>query len=244
MDFSVTRITLLILIAAAASFVQRVSGFGSGITAMMFMPYIFNDTPTAAAISSLWSTATSSYNAVKYRKNIAFKMIIPLLCSCAVVLPVAVTFSKVVPQRIMKMILGVVLVILSVYFLSLSNKIKMRPTITNGIISGSLGAALSGLFATGGPPVVLYLVNATDNKTIYFASIQFYFAIMGIYSAIIRAINGIIDLKVLLYVIIGFVGCLVGDSVGRLVFNKLNGEKVKKVIYIVMIISGILMIVR
>ena len=79
MDFEITKVLLLILIAAAASFVQRVSGFGSGITAMMFLPYLFTSTPVAAAMASLWSTATSSYNAVRYRKNIAFKTILPLL---------------------------------------------------------------------------------------------------------------------------------------------------------------------
>jgi len=47
----------------------------------------------------------------------------------------------------------------------------------------------------------------------------------------------------IVYAVIGLVGCMIGDMLGKLVFDKLDSEKLKLVIYIGMIISGIWMIV-
>ena len=118
----------------------------------------------------------------------------------------------------------------------------MKPTVTNGIIAGALGGTLGGLFSTGGPPAVLYLSNATNDNVVYFATIQFYFCVTCLYSTAMRFMSGIIDGQILMYSAIGIVGCLIGDFLGKIVFGKLDSNKLKLVIYIGMLLSGILMI--
>ena len=76
MDLTLFNITLLILVGFGAAFVQRVSGFGLGIFAMLFLPFIMGDTAAAASVSCLWSCVTSVYNAVKYRKYIHFRLLL------------------------------------------------------------------------------------------------------------------------------------------------------------------------
>lgn len=241
MELTLTNIIFLALIGFGAAFVQRVSGFGLGIFAMLFLPILMGDTAAAASVSCLWSCVTSVYNATKYRKNVDFRLLAPLLCAAAVTIPVAVAVSKYVSGNIMTLLLGVVLVLLSLYFLLFSEKIRIRPSTSGGILAGALGGTLNGLFSTGGPPVVLYLSAAADKMT-YFASIQCYFALTNIYATTMRAFNGIITGNVLLCCAIGLAGCLLGDMVGRLVFNRLNAKRFKQVIYIGMIISGAVMI--
>ena len=130
----------------------------------------------------------------------------------------------------------------SIYFLLFNNRIKFKPNALNGAISGALGGILGGLFSTGGPPAVLYLTNATSDKLTYFATIQFYFAATTVYTTVVRAINGIITYEILLLSLIGFLGCMVGNYFGRMVFDKLDSNKLKYIIYVGMIISGIIML--
>ena len=244
MDIELVQSVLIILIGAGASFIQRVSGFGIGIFAMLFFPH-FLPTPVAGAtISCLFSCGTSSYNAIKYRKDTPYKTVLPLLVAAMVIIPIAVYFSASVPDKVFKILLGVVLILLSIYFLFFGNKIHFKPTPTKGALAGALGGALNGLFSTGGPPVVLYLTHATKDNKAYFAGIQFYFAITNIYATIMRAINGLVTLELLVYAAIGMLGCLLGKYVGRMVFDKLDGAKLKKIIYVGMIISGVLMMVQ
>ncbi|MBE6766475.1 MAG: sulfite exporter TauE/SafE family protein [Ruminococcaceae bacterium] len=235
------HIVLLILVGAGGGFVQRVSGFGLGIFVMMFLPHFLPNHTAAAAVSALFACATATYNAIRYHKNIAYKTALPMMCAALVSIPVAVYFSARVPGDIFKILLGSVLIILSIYFLFFNKKIKIKPTVTNGIISGTLGGALGGLFSTGGPPAVLYLTHAAEDNLTYFATIQFYFCFTNLYGTANRAINGIINGEVLIFAAVGIIGCMLGDFLGKLIFDKLDGKKLKTIIYTGMIISGVIM---
>jgi len=239
----VLQMILLVLVGAGAGFVQRVSGFGLGIFAMLFLPYLMPTHASAAAVSCLFSCGTSVYNAVKFRKDVNFRTLLPLLCAALVAVPVGVHFSDDLPEKLLTTLLGVVLIGLSIYFLFFSQRIRIRPTAVNGVLAGGLGGLLNGLFSTGGPPVVLYLVHATTDKLVYFATIQFYFAMTNIYATAVRVFSGIITSQILLCAAIGLVGCAIGDWVGSQVFERLDGQRFKQIIYAGMIVSGVLMIV-
>ncbi len=234
----------LVLIGFGAGFVQRASGFGLGIFAMLFLPHIMPSHTAAAAISSLFSCVSTTYNTIRYRKNVAYKTVLPMVCAALVAIPVAVHFSAVVSGNIFKILLSIVLIVLSLYFLLFQQRIRMKPTVPNGILAGALGGTLTGLFSTGGPPAVLYLTNATENNITYFATIQFYFCFTNLYVTTVRVVNNIINLEILLYAALGMVGCMTGDFVGKKLFDKLDSKKLKRVIYIGMLLSGILMLVR
>lgn len=233
---------LLVLVCFGAGFVQRVSGFGLGIFAMLFLPHFMETHTSAASISCLLSCGTSSYNAIKYRKDIPYRIVLPLIFAALVTIPVAVRFSVKVSADIFKIILGTVLIALSIYFLFFDSRIKVKPSVTNSLLAGGIGGALNGLFSTGGPPIVLYLTNAISENAVYFAGIQFYFAVTNIYATIIRILNGVVTKEVIINAVIGFIGCMAGDFLGRKIFNRLDSRKLKIIIYSGMIISGILMI--
>lgn len=233
----------LILVGFGAAFVQRVSGFGLGIFAMMFLPHFLPSHTAAATISCLFSCYTTTSNSIRYRKNVADRTAIPMLVAALISIPVAVHFAAKVEARLFEILLGSVLIILSVYFLFFNKKISIKPTPLNGVIAGTLGGALNGLFSTGGPPAVLYLTNATQDNVTYFATIQFYFCLTNIYATANRAISGLITVDLLIYAAVGFIGCLAGDLLGRLVFDKLDAKKLKYIIYIGMIISGVMMLI-
>lgn len=235
------HILVLLLIGIGGAFVQRVSGFGLGIFVMMFLPHIMPTHTMAATVASIFSCVTSTYNAVRYRHSVRYSLALPMFFACMVSTTIAVRFSMFVSGRVFQILLGSALILLSLYFIFFQKRIKMRPSVKNGVVAGSLGGVLGGLFSTGGPPIVLYLSNAIADNVAYFATIQFYFSASNIYTTFVRAVNGLVTSKVILYSAIGILGCFVGDSLGRKVFDRLDSAKLKKIIYIGMIISGVVM---
>lgn len=235
---------LLILIGMGAGFIQRVSGFGLGIFAMIFLPHFLPTHTAAAAITSLFSCCTSTYNAIRYRKNVKYQTVLPMIGASLIMIPIAVRFSALVSGPVFKILLGSVLILLSLYFLAFHKRIHMKANIPNGILAGTVGGILGGLFATEGPPAVLYLSSASLDNITYFATIQLYFCFTNLYATAMRAINGIINVEILTYAAVGIAGCMVGDALGRIVFEKLDSAKLKRIIYIGMIISGIAMLLN
>lgn len=241
--FEAGQAVIIFIIAAMGGFIQRVTGFGFGIFVMLFLPHIMKTHTSAAAISTLVSCCISLYNAILYRKNVPYKKIIPLILAALITIPIAVHFSVMISGDFFKKALGVVLIGLSIYFLFFNNRIHIKPSVKNGVIAGGVGGILTGLFSTGGPPIVLYLMNAIKDNVVYFSSTQFYFGITGIYSTLVRVFNGIITLEVIIYAFVGFLGSVAGNMVGKIVFDKLKAEKLRQIIYLGMIVSGIIMIV-
>lgn len=233
----------LVVVGFGGGFVQRVSGFGLGIFVMLFLLHFIESHTAAAAISCLFSCATNTYNSFRYYKDVRYKIVFPMIFAALVTIPVAVHFSSVVSGQIFQILLGSVLIILSLYFIFFNKYIRIKPTLINGIFSGILGGVLNGLFSTGGPPAVLYLSSALKDNISYFATIQLYFCFTNLYSTFVRAADGIINTEILIYAFIGIAGCMAGDYIGKRVFGKLDSDKLKSIIYIGMMLSGVAMII-
>ena len=144
----------------------------------------------------------------------------------------------------LKRLLGVTLILLSVYFWFFGGKIKIRPTKTNALIAGGLAGAMSGLFAMGGPPMVVYYVNSLENKEDYMATIQCFFALSGVISTINRVQSGFITSTALLLFIPAFAITFLATFLGKKIYGKIRPELLKKVVYVFMAISGLVSLIN
>lgn len=232
----------LILVCGTGAFVQRVTGFGMGIIAMLFLPGLFQSHTVPAAIMSILSGTTNLFHSIEGRKHIRWRAMIPPFCAALITIPLSISLAVYLPQAAMKRLLGVVLALLSLYFLFASKKIHLKPTIANGLLTGSISGVLTGLFTSGGPPMVLYFVHAIPEKLAYFATIQTFFCLNNIYATGNRILNGLITREVLVYTALAGIGVFLGDKVGGKVFHKLDADRLRKVIYLAMLLSGILML--
>jgi len=241
MEWELLPLMLLVIIGIGAGFVQRVSGFGLSIFAMIFLPY-FMATTDAVTVATILSLSATVLNVASYYKQVFYKIALPMVCSALVFITIAVRFSARVPEATFKVLLGIVLIALSLYFLFFNKNVKLKPTVLSGVISGVFSGTLGGLFSTSGPPAVLYLSSAISDNIVYFATIQFYFCLTNIYNLTVRIASGIVSWDILPYAVVGIAGCFVGNFIGKLVFDKLDAQKLKTIIYIGMIISGIVML--
>jgi len=235
---------LLILVCGGGAFIQRVTGFGMGIFAMLFLPYFLPSHGTAVAVMGILGSVGAVYNAFRHAKDVKWKVLTPLVCAALAVIPLAVHLSAALPQSLIKRLLGVVLVALSIYFLFFSKRIHLKPTVPNGILAGLLAGLLNGMFNTGGPPAVLYLVHATADNAAYFATIQTFFAATNVFSTVTRAASGMLTLQILGLSAVAMVGWWSGNALGARIFDKMDGDRLKKLIYLGMIVSGVLMMVQ
>lgn len=238
---TLTNILIFLATTFTGSTIQTVSGFGFGIFVMTIFPFIL-PSATCAALSTMLSMTSSITLAIKLRKSCNYRRIALPILAYFVVSFVAISLSAVSPDAILKKCLAVALIALSIYFLFFSAKIRIKPSPAAGLIAGSLGGILGGFFATGGPPIVVYLLNASEDNEHYLADIQTYFAITGVYSTIVRASKGLITTQVIGWWGIGMAAMLLGVVVGRALFRRMNPAMLKKVVYCYMAVSGVIML--
>ncbi|MBR2020723.1 MAG: sulfite exporter TauE/SafE family protein [Clostridia bacterium] len=234
---------LIVLVCTLASFggafVQRVSGFGYGIFVMMFFPYVLMHTE-ATALSGFVSLVSAAYVAFRLRKQARWKAVwLPLL---SYVITNTVTTKVIVDldTALLSKILGVALILLSLYFFFFSAKIKIRDTKTNALIAGGLSGILSGAFSMGGPPVVVYYLNSSKDNDEYIATIQCFFIFSNIISTFNRAINGFFTPRVLWLLLPTVLITFLANYLGKKTYGRIRPDMLKKVVYAFMAVSGVI----
>ncbi len=189
-----TMVIWVFAISLFASFVQRVSGFGFGIIAMAVFTYLLPSYGEATALSGMLGALTSVITAIRLRREVPWKKLLPILLTFLLVSFFAVGFVSRVDSGPMKKVLGAVLICVSLYFFFLSERIRIRPGLGMQLGMGTLSGVMGGLFAMQGPPAVIYFISSAESNREYIAMTQWYFfraaACRGIPCTSRRALNG------------------------------------------------------
>jgi hypothetical protein len=137
-----------------AAFTQSVSGFGLGLVSMALLPLMI-DVRVAVPLVTLAAICVEFTLLLRYRRALNLRAVTRLVVAALVGIPIGLFALKNVDGQIILRLLGVVLAVYAAYAL-----LNLRlPAIQNqrwaygfGFVSG----ILTGLYNTGGPPLVIY----------------------------------------------------------------------------------------
>ena len=233
---------LVALVTFAASYIQGATGFGFGIFAMIFLPRLLLYTE-ANVLSSMLGALSALFVAIMMFRKIHWKNICFPVIGCLFSTYMAVLFIKSQSSKMLTLLLGIALFVLSIYFFLFANKIKIKPTWYAGLIAGIISGIMGGMFAMGGPPVVIYFMQSEEDSEQYFSTISAYFVFSGAISICTKAAAGFITPSVWMALAIGTLTMLLGSFVGKRTRDRINPNIIKKVIYGFMAISGLVNIV-
>ncbi len=234
------NIPYIILLAAGASFVQRTVGFGFGIFIMTALPFLMPSYGEAVTLSGLLSLTSATVVMIKYLKFVTWRRLLPMVGAFVLFSSVAILLLDRIEGRTMKIVLGAVLILISLYFSFFKEKLQkiIRPTRGWQLGTGSVSGVMGGLFGMHGPPVVLYLISSEPDKDHYMGMIQTYAVVTNITMLIVRAFSGYVTPAVGTSYIYGLAGLVVGILAGNWVYRRIPGRIFTYVVYVYIGISG------
>ena len=229
----------IFLLSIGASFVQRTTGFGFGIFIMTMLPAIMSSHGEATTLSGILAMTTCLIIVIQKYRFIVWQRLLPILLTFIVVSIGAIFVLKRMEYSILNILLGITLVVVSIYFSFFSKRIKVKTTLPVQITAGTLSGLMGGFFGMQGPPAVLYFVNSEKDKEHYLAVTQTYFLVGNIMMTIARAYNGFFTTAVSMGYIYGITGVVIGNLIGAWVFRHITGSLLKYIIYAYIGISGL-----
>ena len=240
-----TIFLFIFLLAIVASFIQRVSGFGFGIFVMMFFPFFLPSYGESVMLSGLLAGSTALLIAIRNWKYIRWRMMWIVVLFNLITSFLATEYMASLSNATLKRCLGVVLILIALYFLfgegKMGRMFKSKPAqVTIGSISGVMG----GMFAMPGPPVVLYCISTLKDKREYVATLQAFSVVFNVGYTLFRAKVGFYSDDTILWWIIGLMGGLIGTSLGTRCFELISNRTLKRIVYVLMMISGIVAIFK
>lgn len=244
MAFSVSLIIILFVASVVASFIQRVSGFGFGIFIMTILPYVMPSYGESTTLSGLLALTQSLVVVVQMRQYLVLKRVIPMLVAFFITSYFAVGYVAKFDTVFFMHVLGVMLILLSIYFLFFSSRIHISQSVPMQMGMGSISGVMGGFFGMQGPPAVLYFVQSEPDKNYYAAQTQLYFVTGNIFMTVVRSQNGFLTPAVGEAWIFAIFGVALGTFIGTKVFNRISAGILRKVVYGYMAVSGVIALMK
>jgi len=224
-----------------AGFVQGMTGFGSVLVALPLLS-LFLDVKVAIPLCSLNSVVITTFLALRLRKDLDWRKILPLCLAAIPGMVVGVTLLKKVSSQSLSMALGVLLVTYSCYCLLVKvRQRKLHPgwSYLAGFSSGAIGAA----FSAGGPPTIIYATLNDWDKDEIKATLSGFFLFNSYLSATAHAVSGMTTVTVLTSFFYSAPFVLLATVLGSLCYGRIERAFYLKVIFAFLILMGTMMIV-
>ena len=242
---SVQDLIYIILLAAGASFVQRTIGFGFGIFIMTALPFLMPSYAEAVTLSGLLSLTSATVVMLKYVKFVTWRRLLPMVGAFIIFSTLAICMLHRIEGPVMRMILGIMLIIISLYFSFFKEKLQkiIKPTKRWQLGTGSVSGAMGGLFGMHGPPVVLYLISSEPDKDHYMGMIQTYAVITNITMLAVRAYSGYVTPVVGKTYLYGLIGLAIGVVAGNWAYKHIPNRLFTYIVYAYIGISGLIIFI-
>ncbi len=234
---------IVILAAGVAGAIQTVSGFGAGVLLLLVLSQFF-DMLTAPAVNLLVCTFLCSTLAWKLRKSIRLRLIliplIPYLISSALVNLVVDRIDL----RLLGILFGVFQILLCLYHLLWARRVRGGSSPAVGAVCGFLSGITAGFFGVGGPFLAVYLIAASPSKESYTANMQIVFCITNAVIFAGKLMKGLFTPGQLPIALAGAVGVLLGQWLGGRFTDRLDGEKMRRIVYLFIGLSGLITVMQ
>lgn len=196
----------------------------------------------AVTLSGMLALTTSLTIAIRLSRKVTWRRLLPMLVTFIIVSSICIFFLRRIEDVLLRQILGVVLILTSIYFAFVSKHITIKPTPKAQVGTGILSGLMGGFFGMQGPPAVLYYISSEPDKEHYMAMTQAYFVLGNAMMTVVRAHNGFLTSTVITSFFYGLIGVIIGTMLGAFVFNRIPSRLFRYVVYTYIGISGIIIL--
>jgi len=232
---------LFVLIEALVNIVQAITGFAGAPIAMPPSIALVGAQDAKAAITLIFWIA-SIVVTVKNFKDIDFKHLGIMLGFMIVGVVAGMWMFSNLPMTYLMLAYGIVVVMIGVKKLFFpSQKPLAKPLRYVALL---LSGLMQGMFTSGGPFLALYSTVEIEDKRKFRATVSTVWTVLNVYMVTNMAIKGMYTPYSLKLVALSIVPVFAAIYIGNLLNKKMKQETFIKLVYVLLILSGSLLIIN
>lgn len=230
------------LIVFCGSLIYAVFGFGDALFSIPLLSYIIG-VKTATPMLTLNGFTLSTIMFLKHRHEIVWKDVWKILLASLAGIPVGIIFLKYGNEQAIRIVLGSVIVLVSLYNLFI-HKRSVSLNSNWGFLFGWIAGILGGALNTGGPPIVIYGTLRGWTPSQFVGSLQGFFLPNDILIICAQLLTGLTTFKVFMFYLMGLPFVLMALYTGNKLRKYVPEGKFNKYIFILLLGIGLLFLSR
>jgi uncharacterized membrane protein YfcA len=232
----VENLFVVALIMFAGVLTQSLTGFGSGLVTMAFLPVILG-IRIAAPLVSLMNLVIETVMILRYRRSFQFGAVWPMILASLCVIPLGVWAVGNLDEKIVLRILGSVMVIFSTWAL-FSVRLPVLKNRIWAVIAGGLGGFLGGAYNTSGPPVIMYGNCRRWLPDEFKANLTGYFILNSLFIVTNHALSEHYNQSVWQAFLVSIPAIILGLVLGFSLDKRINPTIFRKIVLVLLMIMG------
>ncbi len=233
---------LILAILFLATFIKSVLGFGESLLAIPLLTMVVG-IQLAATLVSLIVAGVTVLMILRNWRTIDIRATWQLTLSAIIGVPIGVWILKVIPERPITLVLGIILMLVGLYYLFRPQfqAIQGTPiTIIFGLMSGILGGA----YNMAGAPIIVYGAMQRWQSEDFRGTLQSYFIVVSLVILLNYAISGLLTSQVIQIAIISLPIMLLSFALGTYLAEHLPRQVFEKMLYVMLILLGLNLIIQ
>ena len=227
---------IVTLVVFLAIFTQAASGFGLALVSMPLLVLVM-DIKTATPLISLVGGISQIFLLLRYRHALNFRAVLRLSLASVIGIPLGVAALDRVNTAVITTILGVIVILYSVYALFRFRLPTLRHTkwaYGFGFVAGILGGVLN----TSGPPVIIYGTCREWPPAEFKSNLQAFFLVASIMAIITHASSGNFTPFVWENLLWSLPGAFLGMFLGFKLDGRVNPHQFRQIVLVLLLIMG------
>jgi len=229
-------------IVAAASFVQGLAGFGIGLVALAFLPFLISPT-NAVVLTTLYATVFCAVIFIPLRRDFLGKGVDVLLVGSVLGTPLGIWVLTSVSASLLARLIGAVLVLIVALEWSGLNPRRL-PGRAWGFAAGVLSGVVGGAVGTPGPPAILYMAAQGWSPRTIKANLQAFLVVNQLVILIGYWWAGLLTREVWWFAAVFVVPAAAGLVAGMRLFDRVDHARFRRIVFLVLLGSGIALLAR
>lgn len=236
-------ISLLIIIIGVflGFFVQTLVGFSAGLFALPIILFVL-DLQEAVALMAVLLFIFSLILVPKNWRHINKKIVLEVGIGMILGLLIGIYILVSVDPAILIKLLGIFIL----FYVGYSYVKKAKIEIFNklGFVFGTLGGIFSGIFASGGPLIAMYVTNKLNKANIIRGTIIGIFGISNFLRVPIFIYSNVLTLDIFLKSLYVLPFFLIALFAGHKLYRKINDELFKHIVMVVLVLSAVSLLMK
>ncbi len=241
-DLTVYLATCLILMAAQMVYV--LFGFGAGLIAVGSLALIYPDMQDVVVMLLLVNLPAELWVVLHSRREIRWRPILGLGSGIALGIPAGTWLLKTGDPELILTILGVFLIAVGLVFLRLPAAGTVKPKAVLAPPTGLVSGLLTGLFGTGGPPLIIWYQLSASTKAAFRGNLMTIFLMMTFVRVPSYVVGGLVTVPRLWSSLAVMPAVLLGAWVGNRLHLSISERRFRTLVSILLVILGLLQVVH
>jgi uncharacterized membrane protein YfcA len=232
----------LVLLVAEAVYV--LFGFGAGLIAVGILALIFPAIQDVVVMILLVNLPAEIYVVIKSRRHISWRGVLKIFVGILIGIPLGTAVLMLGEPTSIIVLLGVFLIAVGTTFLSIPTQRSVRWPGWTAPPVGFLSGLLTGLFGTGGPPLIFYYQLGGAPKAAFRGNLMAIFFLMTFVRAPSYAIGGLITWPRVWSSLAVMPAVLFGAWLGNRIHLSLDEDTFRRLVSLALILIGALLLLR